>query len=59
MVIRNKNGIPLLGRDGMIQTKRGCNTGKCPPSVKTTPYPAKGATGVSLAKYRRNPSYVK
>jgi len=36
-----------------LENKRGCNSANCPPSVKTTPYPAKGQAGVSVAKYSK------
>lgn len=50
-MLKTKNGIPLLDKNFQPRTKQGCNTGKCPPLVKTTSSPRERKTGVSLAKY--------
>lgn len=42
---------PLTAYRRNPQTKRGSNSANCPPSVKTTPYSAKSALGVSVAEY--------
>jgi len=47
----NKVGIPLIGKDGHRQMKRGCDSCSCPPPAVSTPYPAKrkeGVTGANL-----------
>lgn len=45
----DKNGIQILTSQ---KTKRGCYTGKCAPSAKSTLYPDQRVIGVSLGKYR-------
>lgn len=42
-----------------LETKRGSITGKCTPSVKTTPYSAKSTLGVSVAEYMQYRQRVK